>query len=214
MALAYLFGRGPATGIPFGLHAFIESRPGLDAPDLELLLRGAPPSADLWFPGLRPRYEDGFGVGVALMHPKSRGEVRLASADPAAAPVIEHRYLEDPSDRDALRAAIGLVRDFVAQPALDPFRGDERKPGRDVVTNEQLDAYVRATCGSVAHPIGTCKMGTAPDCVLDPDLRVRGVGNLRVIDASAMPDLVSAHTNACVLMMAEKAADFIRGNHP
>ena len=100
------------------------------------------------------------------------------------------------------------------QNALDPYRGVEIKPGDQVSTDAEIDNWLRSTALTAHHPCGTCQMGTTVDTVLDPELRVRGVDRLRVADASAMPDLVSAHINACVLMMAEKASDMIRSKPP
>lgn len=210
MAQAYLLGSGAGTVLPFGLHAFIKSQLDLDAPDFEILLRGAPREAGPWFPLVRAPYVDGFAIAIAIMHPESRGTIRLRSTDPRDAPAIQHNFLSAPVDLTKLRAGIELVRAYANQPALDAFRGAEVLPGPDVRTAAEIDAYIRATTGTVSHPIGTCKMGTGPDAVLDPELRVRGISALRVVDGSALPDLVSAHTNACILMMAEKAADLLR----
>ena len=208
---AYLFGDGPGIAIPFGLHAFIKSQPGLDAPDFEFLLRGAPPGAGPYFPGWRKPYQDGFAITPAIMHPESRGTIRLRSTDPDALPLIHHNFLSAPNDIAQLRAGLRLARDIARQPALDAYRGPEIFPGAHLTSDAELDAYIRKTTGTVSHPIGTCKMGTDDAAVVDPQLRVRGIDALRVIDGSAMPDLVSAHTNACIIMMAEKAADMIRG---
>jgi 4-pyridoxate dehydrogenase len=213
MARAYLFGSGNGTVIPFGLHAFIKTRAELDAPDLEFLLRSAPRGAGPYFAPFIPPYTDGIAIGAAIIHPESRGEIRLRSTDPEAMPLIYHNFLSAPGDIAQLREAIRIVRNYASQPALDPFRGKETLPGPNVTSDAELDEYIRATTGTVSHPIGTCKMGTDAESVLDPQLRVRGISSLRVVDGSALPDLVSAHTNACILMMAEKAADLIRHPH-
>jgi choline dehydrogenase-like flavoprotein len=97
------------------------------------------------------------------------------------------------------------------QKALDPYRGEETKATANARTDEEIEAYLRRAAITAHHPAGTCKMGTDSQAVLDPQLRVRGVENLRVVDASAMPDMVGAHINACVIMMADKASDMIRG---
>ena len=150
-------------------------------------------------------------IATAIMHPESRGTIRLTSADPRRPPAIHHNFLSAAADLASLRDGVKLVRAYAQQPALDSFRGAEVLPGPRVQTDAEIDAYIRATTGTVSHPVGTCKMGTDDGAVLDPQLRVRGVERLRVVDGSALPDLVSAHTNACILMMAEKAADLIRG---
>ncbi len=211
MAQAYLFGRGPATMLPFGVQAFIKTRPELDAPDIEFLVRGTPLSAHPWFPGLLPPYDDGWSMSPVVLHPKSRGTVRLKSTDPRAQLRIRHNFFSEPDDIATLRDGVRRGRDIAGQTALDSYRGAEVLPGPSVQTDAELDAYIRATTSTVSHPVSTCRMGTDAQAVLDPELRVCGVQTLRVVDGSALPDLVSAHTNACVIMMAEKAADLIRG---
>jgi 4-pyridoxate dehydrogenase len=211
MLRAWLFGSGPGTVVPGGLHAFVKTRPELAVPDIEFMFRGAAGNAHLWFPLLRPAYLDGFGIRPTLLHPDSRGAVRLASGDPRNPPRIVGNFLSAPSDLPRLRAGFRLAREVAYQAPLDPWRGVETAPGPAVKTDAEIDAWIRATAITAHHPAGTCAMGIGPDSVLDPELRVRGVERLRVVDASAMPDLVSAHINACVLMMAEKAADMIRG---
>jgi len=168
-------------------------------------------TAGPWFPGVLPAYDDGFSVSPVVLHPKSRGEVRLASTDPRAPVRIHHNFLTEPDDIATLRDGLRRGREIAAQPALDPYRGVEVLPGPGLQSDAELDAYIRATTTTVSHPVSTCRMGTDAESVLDPKLRVRGVEALRVVDGSALPDLVSAHTNACIIMMAEKAADMIRG---
>jgi 4-pyridoxate dehydrogenase len=210
MARAYLFGTGPGTVVPGGLHAFLKTSPNLAVPDIEFMFRAAPPDADMWFPIVSPAYQDGYQVSAGILHPESRGEVRLKSADPRDPVLINNRFLSAPSDLEKLRQGVRLVREMGRQTALDDFRGDEVSPGPSIQSDLQIDTWIRANARTVSHPSSTCPMGNVETAVLDPDLRVRGVNGLRVIDASAMPDLVSAHINACVIMMAEKAADIIR----
>jgi 4-pyridoxate dehydrogenase len=214
MAQAYLFGRGPATVLPFGMQAFVKTRPELEVPDIEFLIRGAPPGARPWFPGVLPAYDDGWAITPVVLHPKSRGEVRLTSTDPRATLRIHHNFLSAPEDIATLRDGLRRGREIAAQAALDPYRGVELLPGPNVQSDDELDAYIRATVTTVSHPVSTCRMGTDAESVLDPQLRVHGIDALRVVDGSALPDLVSAHTNACVIMMAEKASDMIRGRTP
>jgi 4-pyridoxate dehydrogenase len=213
MTQAWLFGTGPATVLPSGLYAFVKTRPEFDVPDLEFMFRGAPVDAHLWFPGLAPAYEDGYGIRPCLLHPKSRGDVRLRSADPRAPIRIRYNFLAAPQDLHALRKGVNLAREIAGQDKMAPFRGIETAPGAGVRTDGQIEAYIRATAVTAHHPAGTCAMA-GEDAVLDATLRVRGTDGLRVVDASAMPDLVSGHINACVLMMAEKAADMILGRAP
>jgi len=119
--------------------------------------------------------------------------------------------LSAPGDLPRLREGFRRARDVARQKPLEPFRGIETGPGPEARSDADVDAWIRSTAITAHHPAGTCQMGIGPDSVLDPELRVRGIERLRLVDASAMPDLVSAHINACVLMMAEKAADLIRG---
>ncbi len=211
MLRAYLFGSGPATVVPGGLHAFIKTRGELAVPDIEFMFRGAPPHAHLWLPLVRRAYLDGFGIRPTLLHPESRGQVKLASSDPRAHPRIFLNLLSVPSDLATLREGFKRAREVAAKVPLDPYRGVETSPGEHVKTDGEIDAWLKKVVVTAHHPASTCPMGTTPDCVLDPELRVRGVERLRVVDASAMPDLVSAHINATVLMLAEKAADLISG---
>jgi choline dehydrogenase-like flavoprotein len=211
MVRAYLFGRGPGTVVPGGLHAFVKTRPELAVPDIEFMFRGTSAHPHLWFPLLKPAFRDGFGIRPTLLHPDSRGEILLRSADPRDAPRIRYNFFSAPDDLPRLRTGFRIAREVAHQSALDPYRGRELNPGDKVGTDVEIDAWLRRTVITAHHPVGTCPMGTLPDTVLDPQLRVRGIAGLRVVDASAMPDLVSAHINACVLMMAEKAADMIRG---
>jgi 4-pyridoxate dehydrogenase len=197
--------------VPGGLHAFIKTRPELAVPDIEFMFRGAPPHAALWFPGIRPAYTDGFGIRPTLLHPDSRGEVLLRSADPRDHVRIKFNFFTAPNDLPTLRQGFTLARETAYQAPLERFRGAERAPGRDVKTDAEIDAFIKRTAITAHHPCGTCAMGSGPEAVVDNQLKVKGIEGLRVVDASAMPDLVSAHINACVLMMADKASDMILG---
>jgi 4-pyridoxate dehydrogenase len=210
MARAYFFGTGPATTIPSETQGYIKSSPDLEVPDLEFILRGAPITAAPYLPGSAP-YIDAFGIDPVILHPQSRGTVRLRSTDPTDKVLIQYNYLTDPADIETFRKGFRMAREIGHQPALDAFRGDEFSPGANVTSDADIDAHLRRTATTVSHPVATCRMGTDDNCVLDPDLRVRGIEGLRVVDASAFPDLVSAHTNAAVYVIAERASDLIRG---
>jgi 4-pyridoxate dehydrogenase len=214
MIRAYFFGTGPGTVVPGGLHAFVKTRPELAVPDIEFMFRGAPAQADLWFPLIRPAYADGYGIRPTLLHPDSRGEILLRSTDPRDPPRIIYNFFSAPNDLPTLREGFKRARDVAYQKPLDPYRGAETSPGENVKTDAEIDAFIRRTAITAHHPCGTCAIGIGPEAVVDPELRVRGVERLRVVDASVMPDLVSAHINACVLMIAEKASDIIRGKLP
>jgi 4-pyridoxate dehydrogenase len=214
MIRAYCFGTGPGTVVPGGLHAFVKTRPELAVPDIEFMFRGAPADTHLWFPLVRPAYVDGYGIRPTLLHPDSRGEILLRSTDPREPPRIVYNFFSAPDDLPRLREGFKRARDVAYQQPLAPYRGREVSPGEKVKSDAEIDAFIRRTAITAHHPCGTCAMGIGPDAVTDPQLRVRGVERLRVVDASVMPDLVSAHINACVLMIAEKASDLIRGKSP
>jgi 4-pyridoxate dehydrogenase len=133
----------------------------------------------------------------------------LASADPMKQPRIVYKFFTAPNDLPTLREGFKRARELAFHKALDPFRGEEVGPGPKVQSDADIDAWLKKVVITAHHPAGTCAIG--PDGVLDSDLKVRGIERLRVCDASAMPDLVSAHINACVIMMADKASDIIRG---
>lgn len=214
MVQAHVTASGPATVLPGGLHAFIKSRPDVEVPDLEFLFRGAPGEAHLWFPGVKPAYSDGYAIRPVILHPVSRGWLELRSADPTDPPRIFYNLLAEQADVDLLRDGFKIARDVGGQPALAPFRGEETSPGPAVKTDAEIDAWIRQTAVTVEHPASTCAMGSGPESVLDPEMRVRGVERLRVVDAAAMPDLPSAHLNAGVIMMSDRASDLILGRTP
>ncbi|MAY60996.1 MAG: dehydrogenase [Rhizobiales bacterium] len=206
----YLTGKGFSADVPGGVVAFLKSAPDRPIPDLQLLFTAAPLAAWPYFEPFKAPFQDGFATRIVATQPESRGSVKLASADPMAAPLIHQNFLASPKDWESLRAGVRVARDLAAQPAMKPFIEAEFFPGTDCQTDEQIDEHIRNTCITVHHPAGTCRAGTDADAVVDPDLRVRGVEGLRVVDASVMPDLPSGNINAAVIMIAEKAADFIK----
>lgn len=206
MIRAYLFGTGFAATIPSPLWGFVRSEPSIESPDIEFMFPFSPASARVWFPWISPPYPDAFGIRSAILHPRSRGEVLLRSSDPRVPVRVRLNCLTDDEDRILLRRAFSLGRHLACQSALAPFRGKEILPSAACQSDAQLDEYIRRTAHTVHHPVGTCPMGLGEQSVLDPELRVLGVQGLRVVDSSAMPDAISSHTNATVLMMAEKAA--------
>jgi len=152
-------------------------------------------------------------VLVALMQPFSRGTVRLASASPDAAPVVAPRYLTDSRDLDATVRGLKIARDIPRTRALKPWLAQEIAPSPDTRDDAALRTYATAAVLSCNHPVGTCRIGTDDLAVVDPELRVHGVSGLRVADASVMPSIVSANTNATVYAIAERAAEMIRLAH-
>jgi choline dehydrogenase len=162
---------------------------------------------------LHPRFvpgaEAGYSILFSLMTPASRGSVRLASADPSDSPIIDPRYLEDPSDVTRMVAGLRLAREIGEAVALKPLREEELFPGPGLRTDDQLHEYIGKTLTTYFHPVGTCRIGTDGASVVDPDLRVHGIAGLRVADASVMPSLISGNTNAAVLAIAERAAHLL-----
>lgn len=214
MPRAYFFGRGPATDLPAGIMAFIKTRPELEVPDVQLLYRDLPPDTWPWFPGYRRAWPDGFGCRPVLLRPQSRGEIKLASADPRDKVRIFQNFLSEPADLETIREGVKRVREIGNAVALKPFGVAETGPGPAAATDAEIDAHVRATSATAHHPAGTCKMGTDAMATVDPELRVRGIEGLRVVDASVFPDLVGGNINAPVIMVAERGADLIRGRAP
>jgi 4-pyridoxate dehydrogenase len=214
---AYLGMGGFAADLPFGITGFVKTREEEPVPDLQLLFwMGATTTAAPWLPPFKKAFADSFSVRAMPMRPESRGYVSLASSNPNEAPEIHQRFLQTENEWRVLRAGLRMARDLVGQAPMSPFAGDELIPGADQVSDEAIDAHIRKTMITVHHPVGTCKMGGDDDsrAVVDGELRVRGVENLRVIDTSVMPDLIGGATNAPIIMMAEKAADMIRGKAP
>ena len=214
MMRAYLFGNGPAAIPPSSVTAFIRTRPELEIPDVQMFFRPVSVAAHEWFPVIRPPAEETFSFRVCHLRPESRGTIRLRSADPKDPVRILNNFLSTETDREVLRASFKIVREIAAQPAFDPVRGAEFAPGDHVKSDDDIDAHIRDTLGTVFHPAGTCKMGIDDQAVLDGELRVRGLEGLRVVDASVMPDLAGGNINAVVIMIAEKASDMILGHEP
>jgi 4-pyridoxate dehydrogenase len=213
LASAYFFGKGFATDVPGGIVAFLRSDAQLALPDTQILLTAAPLGAWPYFWPFKAPFTDGFASRIVMLHPESRGEVTLRSRDPKAHPRIMQRFLSADADWRALRAGVRMAREIAAQPAMRDFIAREIAPGSDKNSDADIDAHIRKTAITVHHPAGSCKMGKESDesAVVDTALRLRGVAALRIVDASVMPDLVSGNINAAVIMIAEKAADLIRG---
>jgi choline dehydrogenase len=185
--------------------AFLRTSPHLATPDVQLhFLIFSTESA-----GAALHTFPGFIVSVCQLRPESRGFVHLKSADPAEPPAIQPRYLTSQFDRDTLLAGMRTLQQITRQPAMRRYVAEEYKPAASVTSDADLMAYARATSTTVFHPTSTCRMGSDPAAVVDERLRVRGIGNLRVVDASIMPALVSGNTNAATVMIAEKGSDMI-----
>ena len=193
----------------FETGGFIRSRAGVRYPDLQYHFLPLAVAYD----GSSGASEHGFQAHVGPMRTRSRGWVRLRSADPAEAPRIFFNYLGEADDLVEMRACVRLTREIFAQPAFDRYRGREIQPGEGVQSDAEIDAFVRQHVESAYHPCGTCRMGGADDAlaVVDPETRVRGVSGLRVVDSSIMPSITTGNLNAPTIMLAEKAADHILG---
>tara|TARA_B100000676_G_scaffold307912_1_gene367459 strand:- start:1141 stop:2733 length:1593 start_codon:yes stop_codon:yes gene_type:complete len=206
--LRYAFTRqGLLTTAPGNVSASIKVMPGVATPDVQLAF--APAS---YVEGQLGVLDDfpGMTCGVWQHRPASRGSIHLASTDPEVQPSIRPNYLTDVIDQDTMVGGLRKAREIFSQPALAKYVDIETVPGPEVQTDAEILDFARRTGNTVYHPIGTCKMGTDPMAVVDPELKLRGLDGLRVVDASVMPLMPSANTNAAVLMIAEKAADMIK----
>lgn len=209
-----LTGSGALSHYPTEQMAFLKSDPAFDRPDLQFLI--APflraPAGHSVGPGAMMGH--GYCISWCQLRPRCRGSVTLASRDPLSAPRVIHNYLGTEEDRECQRRAVALARRLHAQTAFDAYRGDELEPGPDCVTQNAVDQYIRKTCHTHFHPVGTAKMGQDDMAVVDSQLRVHGIENLRIVDASVMPRIVGANTNIPTIMIAEKASDMIRNRPP
>jgi len=209
-----LFGEGITTTFPYEAGAFVKSSADLIAPDIQLhFMPALEKTANLHWPNPfkkeRVEANHGFSMRVGPVNPQSRGEIRLRSADPLAAPCITANYLQTDFDIQTMIKAIRLARDVIKQAAFDPYRGAELAPGPDVQSDAELITWLRGHAMTTFHPVGTCKMGNDDSAVVDARLKVHGIDHLRVVDASIMPVISSGNTNAPAIMIAERGADFI-----
>jgi choline dehydrogenase len=199
------FRKGALTIAAGTSGAFFKTSPRLATPDIQIHF--IPFSTDKM--GEKLHAFSGFTASVCQLRPESRGSLKIRSADPAVPPEIRINYLATETDRSAFIDGIRILRDILARPALKPFVVSEAYPGSDKASDEDILDYCRKTGSTVYHPTSTCRMGNDPLAVVDQRLRVRGIGGLRVVDASVMPDLMSGNTNAPTIMIAEKASDMI-----
>ncbi len=207
----YLFGTGPFSRQLNSANPMLRTDKRLAQPDIQLFSNPVKLTAHLWFPGFVKSPEHAFSADVILLHPHSRGTVRLKSADPRELPALRFNLFDNEADFATARAGLRIARQIYATEPMASLIERESVPGAEVQTDAQIDAHVRATAGVTQHPVGTCAMGTGPNAVVDPELRVHGIAGLRVVDASVMPDVPGGNTNGPTIMIAEKAADLIRG---
>lgn len=184
--------------------AFLKTDPSLDRPDIQLHFLVAMVDDHV----RKMHWGHGYSCHVCVLRPHSRGTVRLASTDPSAPPLIDPAFLSDPRDLETLRKGARMMAEIMAAPAFDRYRGPELYPAG--TSDTELDAAIRARADTIYHPVGTCRMGSDADAVVDTNLRLNGIEGLRIVDASVMPRLIGGNTNAPVIMMAEKIAASIR----
>jgi len=206
----FLRGSGPFATNGCSANVFARSRKGLDRPDLQLMCMALSLGSALWAPFSRPP-RNIVGAYVTALRPKSRGEVTLASANPFEAPKVRLNLFDHPDDMQCMIDGFRITRDIYAQEPFASRRTRESSPGAAIATDDELAAYIRANVQLGHHPVSTCRMGSDEAAVVDPALRVRGIEGLRVVDASVMPTLPGGNTNVPTIMIAEKAADIIRG---
>ncbi len=202
-----LFKSGPVASSLFETGGFWWADRSARSPDIQLHL-GLGSGIEA---GVAAMPQGGVTLNSAFLRPLSRGTVRLGSADPTAAPLIDPNYWAEPYDRKMSLAGLELARAIMRHEALKPFILAERLPGPDITSEAALIAYACKNAKTDHHPVGTCRMGHDAQAVVTPDLKLRGLEGLRVVDASIMPKLISSNTNAAAIMIAEKASDMILG---
>ncbi len=209
----YLFNKGWFGKTFLEGGAFVKSDPSRPIPDLQFhsIPWAYPEPNDDGPEDPVISKEHSFTILPGLIYPRSRGEVRLASSDPMAAPAIDPHYFEDDDDVKTLLRAFAMARDIAASRPLAPYLRGEATPGPAVKTEAEIRAAIRLYAKTIYHPVGTCRMGVDSGAVVDPELRVRGVEGLRVADASIMPSIVGGNTNAPSIMIGERAADLVAG---
>jgi choline dehydrogenase len=208
----YLLGTGPFARQVNSANPVLRTDPRLAQPDIQLWCNPVTLDAHLWFPGFRKAPPHKLTADVILLHPESRGQVFLKSPQAEDHVGIRLNLFSAPADFATARAGIRIARRIYATPPQAGITGAEIMPGAQAQSDAELDAHIRATAATTQHPLGTCRMGAGPMAVVDPQLRVIGMEGLRVIDASVMPDETGGNINAPTIMIAERAADIIKGH--
>lgn len=192
------------------IGAFVKTRAELSSPDVQYHILPASMTQNIAAGKMELDSFPGMTCAPCQLRPESRGSIHIKSARPTDYPAIRPNYLSARTDQQTVVESLKIARRIFNAPPLDAYRGAELEPGADVQSDDELLSFARERGNTIYHPVGTCKMGSDPMAVVDAQLRVYGVQNLRVIDASIMPNLISGNTNAPVIMIAEKAADMIR----
>lgn len=205
----WLTGKGFPAQSPLTVQGFLRSDANQNRPDIQLQVSHTSYEARPWFPLFRKGVGHQLSAGAILLNPKSRGRVSLASDKIQDNPRILLNFLAEETDRTTMRDMVRLMRKFFETAPFSDYVAAELAPGAPADSDEAIDGWLRATVMSGGHPVGTCKMGIGDDAVVDAQLRVRGVENLRVVDASIMPDIIRGNTNAPAIMIAEKASDML-----
>jgi choline dehydrogenase-like flavoprotein len=202
-----LFRTGPLASNVFEATGFIRTHPELRRPDVQVVFQAARRNRGTFpFP-----LGHGFAISIVGLYPRSRGQVRLAGNDPLTAPLVDPQLLSDPHDAATLLRGLRIGRQLTQSPSFERYRAREVQPGPEVQDDAALIDYIRRAAATVHHPCGSCRMGADDTAVVDGQLRVHGIQGLRVADASVFPSIVGGNSNAAVVMIAEKAADLIRG---
>jgi choline dehydrogenase len=202
-----MFKKGPLTSNVAEAGAFIKTSVQSQVPDLQFHF-GVGYFVEHGFQQIQGH---AFTIGPTLLHPHSRGEIRLRSSNPLDAPSIRANYYADPRDIETMLEGVKLTRTLASTKAFDIYRGAELHPGPEAKDDSALRAHIARFTETLYHPVGTCKMGQDAAAVVDSELRVHGIEGLRVVDASIMPTVIGGNTNAPTMMIAEKAADLIKG---
>lgn len=205
---AWLFGAGPATDVPLEAGGFLRTRPELAIPDIHIT----------FVPGLNlettraGQGRHGYLINFYQLRPKSRGQILVRSADPRQAPTIDPNYMSSEEDWQCMRNGVKLARALGEHPALLRHKANDISPVvSDLASDDAIDRWIARDANTIFHPVGSCRMGADARSVVDPELRVRGVAGLRVVDASVMPRIIGGNTSAPTMMIAEKAADMLLG---
>jgi choline dehydrogenase len=209
-----LRGRGLFSTLPTSGNSAVRTDPSLDRPDIQIMTTPLSLESQPWFPWAGKRQRHTFWAAATLLHPHSRGHVALTSANPRDLPAVQLNLLTDRRDLEPLRRGIRAIRKLYRAGAQGRITGAELTPGLNVQSDDEIDSYMRETAYVTQHPVGTCTMGSGPAAVVDSELRVIGIDGLRVVDASVMPTVPGANTNIPTIMIAEKAADMVRGLPP
>ncbi|MDG4886832.1 GMC family oxidoreductase N-terminal domain-containing protein [Mesorhizobium sp. WSM4887] len=206
MLRAQLFGTGPAANLPGAIFAFLKTDDSLPQPDIQLVIPLIAPEANIWYPLVNPPGKGSFCVKVNLLSQRSRGKIRLRSTNPVDRPRVFYNSLSDPEDIATMRRSFRQTMEVGEAPAMSQFRDRLMMPDRYLSNDSEIDGFVRAHSTQQYHPAATCRMGDDNLAVLEPDLSVKGLESLNIVDGSAMPHLVAGNPNVVIMMMAAKAA--------